>query len=147
MRTGPRPRRPRPVSRKTVAEPSGLHFHSKTVSNTIDGANRPTPDSAGKGQAEGGADEEIVDVLVCVRRSVFRAEAARDSEQLGVVEVGECVEVLEQCLLPLFPQVRSPKPQPNTRFALATFDLGQTDLGTTRFCSLTSDWPLGSGGC
>ena len=85
-----------------------------TASNTTDGANRPTPDSAGKGQAEGGADEEIVDVLVCVRRSVFRAEAARDSEQLGVVEVGECVEVLEQCLLPLFPQVRSPKPQPKT---------------------------------
>ena len=88
--------------------------HSKTASNTTDRANRPTPDSAGKGQAEGGADEEIVDVLVCVRRSVFRAEAARDSEQLGVVEVGECVEVLEQCLLPLFPQVRSPKPQPKT---------------------------------
>ena len=56
-------------------------------------------------------------MLVCVRRSVFRAEAARDSEQLGVVEVGECVEVLEQCLLPLFPQVRSPKPQPERALA------------------------------
>jgi len=30
---GPRRRRPRPVSRTTVAEPSGLHSHSKTASN------------------------------------------------------------------------------------------------------------------
>lgn len=47
-----------------------------------------------------GRPKVTVDVFVCVRRSVYRASAERDSKQVGVIEIGEHVEVLEQCFVP-----------------------------------------------
>ena len=59
-----------------------------------------------------------VDVFVCVCRSVFRSGAERDSPQVGVIEIGEHVEVLEQCYVP-YPLSSSQKRSERLRAAAA----------------------------
>ena len=65
-----------------------------------------------------GRADVSVDVFVCVCRSVFRLGAERDSPQVGVIEIGEHIEVLEQCYVP-YPLSSSQKQSERLRAAAA----------------------------